>query len=98
MYGAVSNQILAQTIQENIKIFRFSGPTSSAVHVNNIDCEHDTAILGMIAVNISRAVFVSAGTVRYKPKNEKLMACWYYVTYMYLGKRNQLKRTVQQIY
>lgn len=63
MYGAVSSHILAHTMQEKTRIFRFSGSTSSAVHVNKIDWEHDTAIFGMIAVNINRPTVISGDTV-----------------------------------
>lgn len=66
MYGAVSNHILAHTMQEKAKIFRFSGSTNSDVHVNKIDWEHDTAIFGMIAVNMNRPTFISGDTVMYE--------------------------------
>lgn len=66
IYGADSSQILAHTTQEKTRIFRFFGSTNSAVHVNKIDWEHDTAIFGIIAVNINRPTFMSGDTVKYK--------------------------------
>lgn len=71
IYGAVSNQILAHTMHEKTKIFRFSGGTNSVVHVNKIDWDVDTATFGMIAVNIKRPTLVSGETVIIK--NEKLL-------------------------
>lgn len=49
MNGAVSSQMRAQTMHENMHIFCFSFDTSSLVHVNKTACEHVVAIFESMA-------------------------------------------------
>lgn len=53
--GAVSSQILAQTIVDNAQIFFFSSDTNSTVHVVSIESVEDIAALEIIADNMSKA-------------------------------------------
>lgn len=93
MYGAVSNQILAQTTQEKTKIFLCFGLTNSAVHENKIDWEQDTAIFGMIAVSINRPTCTSADTVwhAYSYKWVKFIGFFRVITYVYWEESIRLK-------
>lgn len=50
--GADSSHSRAHMTHDNIQIFRFSGGTSSAVLVNSIDCDVETATFAINAVNI----------------------------------------------
>lgn len=50
--GADSSHTRAHITHDSMQIFRFSGGTSSAVLVNNIDCDVDTATFATNAVNI----------------------------------------------
>lgn len=61
--GAVSNQILAQTIVENAQIFFFSSRTNSVVHVVNIAKVDDIATLDTIEIAIKIATLASPLTV-----------------------------------
>lgn len=62
--GAVSNQILAQTIVENAQIFFFSSRTNSVVHVVNIAKVDDIATLDTIEIAIRVATLASPVTSR----------------------------------
>lgn len=52
MKGAESRQIRAHTMQENKKMGRFSGATTSPEQVNSMDCDVETATLAKAAVSI----------------------------------------------
>lgn len=60
--GAPSSQKRAQQIVENEVIFRFSGLTSSTVHVVSMESDVEIAILETIAVHINMATFASSDT------------------------------------
>lgn len=58
MKGAVSNPILATTIQENVKICRFGAGTNSEVPAMSIDCDIDTPAFGIDESTIQTATRV----------------------------------------
>lgn len=61
--GAVSNQIRAHTIQENMQIFCFVSGNSSAVHVNKTACEQVVAMTDSIANIIPNEMYAVSETV-----------------------------------
>lgn len=57
MNGAVSSQMRAHTIHENMQIFSFVVGTNSLVHVSKTACEHVVATFESIAKAIPNITY-----------------------------------------